>query len=148
MKLVEINSLSNSLTLSVDQKIAATGGTVSLQSYLYSLNQFSYDEATFNSQPIRLSYTQPFKAFNTLKWDKKTAPLEYQIAQKNYLASMQQITIQVTTLFFDVLAAQSDYKQSSATVKDREQLFEIAKKRLDLGTTTKSEVLQLIENIK
>ena len=56
---------------------------------------------------------------------------------------MQQITIQVTTLFFDVLAAQSDYKQSAATVKDREQLFEIAKKRLDLGTTTKSEVLQL-----
>ncbi len=140
---VNNNSLSNSLTLSVDQKIAATGGTVSLQSYLYSLNQFSYDETTFNSQPVRLSYTQPFKAFNTLKWDKKTAPLEYQIAQKNYLASMQQITIQVTTLFFDVLAAQSDYKQSAATVKDREQLFEIAKKRLDLGTTTKSEVLQL-----
>ena len=49
---VSNNSLSNQLTLSVDQKIAATGGTISLQSYLYSLNQFTYDETIFNSQPL------------------------------------------------------------------------------------------------
>ena len=140
---VSNNSLSNQLTLSVDQKIAATGGTISLQSYLYSLNQFTYDETTFNSQPLRISYTQPFRTFNSLKWDKKTAPIEYQIAQKNYISAMQQITIQVSELFFNVLAAQSDYKQSTATVKDREQLLDMATQRLQLGTTTKSEVLQL-----
>lgn len=140
---VNNNSLSNQLTLSVNQKIAATGGTVSLQSYLYSLNQFTYDKTTFNSQPLRISYTQPFRAFNSLKWDKKTAPIEYQIAQKNFISAMQQITIQISGLFFNVLAAQSDYKQSIATVKDREQLLDMANKRLQLGTTTKSEVLQL-----
>lgn len=140
---VNNNSLSNMLMLSVDQKIAATGGTVSLQSYLYSLNQFTYDETTFNTQPLRISYTQPIRSFNSLKWNKKTMPIDYQIAQKNYLSAMQQVTIQVTTLFFNVLAAQSDYKQSMETVKDREQLFDMAKKRLELGTTTKSEVLQL-----
>ena len=56
---------------------------------------------------------------------------------------MQQITIQVSELFFNVLAAQSDYKQITATVKDREQLLDMATQRLQLGTTTKSEVLQL-----
>ena len=140
---VNNNSLSNQLTLSVNQKIAATGGTVSLQSYLYSLNQFTYDKTTFNSQPLRVSYTQPFRTFNSLKWDKKTAPIEYQIAQKNYISAMQQITIQVSRLFFNVLAAQSDYRQSVATVKDRQQLLDMANKRLQLGTTTKSEALQL-----
>ena len=30
------NTMSNNLTLSIDQQIAATGGTISLQSYLYS----------------------------------------------------------------------------------------------------------------
>ncbi len=140
---VNNNSLSNMLMLSVDQKIAATGGTVSLQSYLYSLNQFTYDKTTFNTQPLRISYTQPIRSFNSLKWNKKTMPIDYQIAQKNYLSAMQQVTIQTTTLFFNVLAAQSDYKQSIETVKDREQLFDMAKKRLELGTTTKSEVLQL-----
>lgn len=140
---VSNNSLANQLTLSVDQKIAATGGTVSLQSYLYSLNQFTYDETTFNSQPLRISYTQPFRAFNSLKWEKKTAPLEYQIAQKKYISAMQDITVKVTSLFFNVLAAQSDYKQSEATVREREQLLDMANRRLLLGTTTKGDVLQL-----
>lgn len=140
---VDNNSLANFLTLSVDQKIAATGGTVSLQSYLYSLNQFSYDQTTFNSQPLRISYTQPLRAFNALKWDKKMAPVDYQIAQRTYLASMQAVTLNVTSLFFQVLSAQSDYKQSLSTLSDRETLLEMARRRLELGTTTKSEVLQL-----
>lgn len=140
---VNNNSMNNNLTLSVDQQIAATGGTVSLQSYLYRLDQFDYNQKTYNSQPLRISYTQPLKSFNSLKWEKKTAPIEYQIAQKNYASSMQDVTIRVTNLFFSVLSAQSDYKQSVSTFKDREALLEIAKKRLNLGTTTKGEVLQL-----
>ena len=68
---VNNNSMNNNLTLSVDQQIAATGGTVSLQSYLYRLDQFDYNQKTYNSQPLRISYTQPFKSFNSLKWEKK-----------------------------------------------------------------------------
>ena len=49
----------------------------------------------------------------------------------------------MTTLFFNVLSAQSNYQQSKATLADRETLYEMAKKRLELGTTTKSEVLQM-----
>lgn len=137
------NTLSNSLTLSVDQQIAATGGKVSLQSYLYRLDQFSYKEHTYNSQPLRISYTQPLRAYNSLKWEKKTAPLEYEIAQKSYLAAMQDIAIRVTSLFFNVLSAQSNLHQSQATQTERERLYELAQKRLELGTTTKSEVLQM-----
>ncbi|MBP5479139.1 MAG: TolC family protein, partial [Bacteroidaceae bacterium] len=140
---VNNNSMNNYLTLSVDQQIVATGGTVSLQSYLYRLDQFDYNQTTYNSQPLRISYTQPLKSFNSLKWEKKTAPIEYQIAQKAYASSMQDVTIRVTSLFFSVLSAQSDYKQSVATLKDREALLDIAKARLNLGTTTKSEVLQM-----
>ena len=140
---VNNNSMNNYLTLSVDQQIVATGGTVSLQSYLYRLDQFDYNQTTYNSQPLRISYTQPLKSFNSLKWEKKTAPIEYQIAQKAYASSMQDVTIRVTSLFFSVLSAQSDYKQSVSTLKDREALLDIAKARLNLGTTTKSEVLQM-----
>ena len=56
---------------------------------------------------------------------------------------MQDVTLRVTGLFFSVLSAQSAYKQSLATLQDREALFDMAQKRLELGTTTKSEVLQL-----
>lgn len=140
---VNNNTMTNYLTLSLDQKIAATGGTVSLQSYLYRLDQFDYKEKTYNSQPLRISYTQSLRSFNALKWDKKTAPVEYRKAERNYISALQDITIRVTSLFFSVLAAQSDYKQSLATVEDRERLYEISKSRLNLTTTTKSEVLQM-----
>ncbi|MCR5313781.1 MAG: TolC family protein [Bacteroidaceae bacterium] len=140
---VNNNSMTNSMTLSLDQKIAATGGTVSLQSYLYRLDQFSYDETTYNSQPLRISYIQPLRAYNSLKWEKKTAPVEYQIAQKEYVAAMENVAIRVISLFFNVLSAQSNYKQSVATQKDREALYEMSKKRLDLGINQKSDVLQL-----
>lgn len=137
------NSLSNSMTLSLDQKITATGGTVSLQSYLYRLDQFTYNEKTYNSIPMRISYTQPLRSYNSMKWDKKIVPIEYEIAQKNYMTSMQDIALRTTSLFFSVLTAQSDYKQSVSTLSDREALYEMAQRRLALGTTTKSEVLQM-----
>lgn len=140
---VDNNSLSNDLTLSVNQNIPFLGGTLSLQSSLDRLDQFNYDVKTYNTVPLILSYTQPIKAYNALKWKKKTAPLEYENAQKTYLETMQDITIRVTNLFFSVLSAQEDYRQSVADFEDRTRLLEIAKKRLELGTTTKSELLQL-----
>lgn len=140
---VDNNSMSNSLTLSVDQEIAATGGTVSLQSYLYRLDQFTYNEKTYNSQPMRISYTQPLRSYNSLKWEKKTAPVQYEIAKKTYMSAMQDIALNATRLYFNVLAAQSTYKQSLSSLSDREALYEMAQQRLKLGTTTKSEVLQM-----
>ena len=140
---VENNSMGNSVSLSVDQNIVPLGGKLSVQSYLYRLDQFSYDSKIYNSQPIRLSYTQPLRAYNSLKWQKKTEPLKYENAKRTYLENMEGVAIEAVRLFFEVLAAQSTYQQSVSTLKDRQYLFEIAKKRLDLGTITKSELLQL-----
>ena len=140
---VENNSMSNSLALSVDQNIVALGGKLSVQSYLYRLDQFNYDTKTYNSQPVRLRYTQPLWAYNSLKWQKKTEPIKYEKAKRAYLESMEGVALQTLSLFFNVLSAQSIYQQSVSTLKDRQYLFEIAKKRLDIGTTTKSELLQL-----
>ena len=140
---VSENTMSNSVTLSLDQKIVETGGVISLKSYLYHLRQFDYNQNTINTQPLQVSYTQPLFAYNASKWEKKTAPLEYEIAQKNYSSAMQDVAITATVLFFNVLSAQSQYKQCLATVEDRELLLEMAKKRLELGTTTRSEMLQM-----
>lgn len=140
---VENNSMSNSLSLSVDQNIVALGGKLSVQSYLYRLDQFSYDSKIYNSQPVRLRYTQPLWAYNSLKWQKKTEPLKYEKAKRAYLESMESIAIETVQLFFEVLSAQSAYQQCVSNLKDREYLYEIAKKRLELGSIMKSELLQL-----
>ncbi|MBR4883587.1 MAG: hypothetical protein IKU18_06885, partial [Bacteroidales bacterium] len=83
---VENNNLTNSLNLSIDQAIPFTGGTVSVYTSLSRLDQFSpNDNITYNSQPINIYYSQPIKAFNSLKWEKKIAPKEFELAKKTYL---------------------------------------------------------------
>lgn len=140
---VDNNSLDNSLTLSIDQEIPATGGTVSLQSYLYRLDQFDYDLTTYNSQPLRISYTQPLRSYNSLKWEKKTAPVEYEKAQKVYLEDMEDVAIRATQLFFGAIAAQTEYRQSVKKLEDMQAMYETARKRFDIGVLTKSDMLQL-----
>lgn len=143
IRYVENNTLSNSLMLSVDQNIAPLGGKVSLQSYLYRLDQFSYDNVLYNSRPIRLSYTQPLFSYNSLKWMKKTEPLRYELAKRTYLEAIEEIGVNVVDLFFNVLSSQSDCRQAQSNLADRKALYEIARKRLEIGTITKSELLQL-----
>lgn len=114
-----------------------------MQSYLYRLDQFEYDRTMYNSQPLRLQYTQPLRTYNELKWRKKTEPVAFDRAGRVYLESMQNVSLRVTGLYFNVLSAQSRYNQALATLKDRETLYEQAKKRHELTTLSKSELLQL-----
>lgn len=140
---VENNTLGNNLTLSIDQNVPMLGGTLSVQSYLYRLDQFDYDRTMYNSQPLRVQYTQPLRTYNELKWRKKTEPVAFEKAKRTYMEALQAVSIRVTTLYFNVLSAQSKYHQAEATLHDRQRLYEQAKKRYELTTLSKSELLQL-----
>lgn len=137
------NTLTNNLAISIDQNIALTGGKVSLNTDLARLDQFTYNNKIYNSNPLTFSYTQPIRAFNTLKWEKRTRPLEYENSKRTYLETMEEITIETTKLFFSVLSAQNEYNKTVTNFNDTKKLYEIATKRFELGTTTKSELLQL-----
>lgn len=137
------NTLNNSLSLHINQNIALTGGSVSLYTSLDRLDQFSYDMKTYNSIPLSISYTQPLRSFNSLKWQKKTEPLQYEKAKKQYLESMENIVVQTSAYFFSVLAAQTNYQKSIDNLEDTRSMYEIAQKRHEIGTLSKSELLQL-----
>lgn len=137
------NTLTNDLSVYVNQKIALTGGNVSLNTSLARLDQFTYGTQIYNSNPVTFSYTQPLRSFNALKWQKKTEPLQYEKAKKQYLESMEDITIQATLYFFSVLSAQTSHRKSVDNLADTRNLYAIAQKRYEIGTITQSELLQL-----
>lgn len=137
------NSMSNSLSLSIDQNVVPLGGTLSVQSYLYRLDQFNYGYRTYDSQPLRIVYSQPLRAFNSLKWQKKTEPMRYELAKREYLENMETVTENVVSLFFSVLSSQSAYEQSERKLQDRRQLYEMSEKRFEIGSVTKNDLLQL-----
>lgn len=140
---VSNNSLTNSLNLSIDQKIPLTGGTVSLNTDIARLDQFDYENQTYTTNPLSINYSQPIRGFNTLKWQKETSPREYEKAKKEYLESMEGVKITASSYFFAVLTAQDNYDKAVDNFSDTKRLYEIAQKRFEFIKVTKSELLQL-----
>lgn len=137
------NTLNNTLSLRINQNIAFTGGVISLYTSLDRLDQFSYDTKIYNSTPLSLSYVQPLRSFNSLKWQKKTEPLQYERAKKQYLESMEAIVEQTLVYFFSVLSAQTSYRKSKENLKDTREMYDMAQKRFEINKLTKSDLLQL-----
>ncbi len=135
--------LINSLSLSVDQNIALTGGTVSVYTSLYRLDQFYYNTTTYNSQPINISYTQPIRAFNSLKWEKKIEPKKFEVAKTTYLESMESVTVLAAQYFFTLLQSQMELEMAQTSGENTEELYKIAQERFKIGTITKDDLLQL-----
>lgn len=139
------NNLKNSLSLSIDQNIAFTGGKVSVFTSLYRLDQFnnSSNPATYNSQPINITYIQPLRTYNTLKWEMVTEPKKYERAKRRYLDQLENIVVSVTPMFFDVLQAQQRLTMSSKNYENTVSLYKLAKQRYEKNTVSKNELLQL-----
>ena len=138
------NTLSNSLGLSIDQNIPFTGGSVSVVTSLNRLDQFSpTDKITYNSQPVKITLSQPINAYNSLKWEKKIEPKRFELAKRTYLNSMESITVTAVTYFFDLLLAQRQVEIARESHRNTEQLYKIAKERFAIGSITKDELLQL-----
>ncbi|MEZ7874097.1 MAG: TolC family protein [Bacteroidales bacterium] len=138
------NNMKNSLSLSIDQNIALTGGRISLFTSLYRLDQFSSGKpANYNSQPINITYTQPLRTYNNLKWDKVTEPRRYERAKRRYLEQMENIIGNVIPLYFDVLQAQQRLAMSSKNYDNTMSLYKLTRERYERGLISKNDVLQL-----
>ena len=141
---VETNNLSNSLNLSIDQNIPFTGGTVSLYTNLERLDQFGKTKSvTYYSQPLSFSYAQPIGGYNQFKWDKKIEPQKYDLAKKAYVESMEQITLVIVDLFFDLAIKQNNFIIAQRNYLNTNALYDISKERFRIGTITKNDLLQL-----
>lgn len=141
---LENNNLSNSLGLSIDQNLPFIGGALSIVTSLNRLDQFSpTDMVTYNSQPIKITYSQPINAYNSLKWEKKIEPKRFELAKREYLSSMESITVMASTYFFDFLLAQKKVEMSQESYRNTEQMYKIAKERFVIGYITKDELLQM-----
>ena len=144
IKYVQNNNMRNNLSLSVNQNIAMTGGTLSVYTQLYRLDQYAPQRSiTYNSQPINITYIQPLRAFNSLKWQRKTAPKEYEKAKRVYLETMEGITVMATSLFFSTALAQQQLDLANKNYRNTESLYRIAKERFEIGKVSQGELLQL-----
>lgn len=144
MNYVSTNNMQNSIGLQAQQNIPLTGGTLYIYTDLNRIDQFGPDRAvTWYSQPVTISYQQPLFGFNQFKWDKLIEPKEYEKGRRAYIESMEQITLNAVNAWFNVLVAKEDESIAQTNYRNTERMFQVASERVELGTITRDEYLQL-----
>ncbi len=141
---VSNNTLNNAFSLSLNQNLTLTGGTVSITTGLGRLDQFAPEgRFTWNSNPVYVNVNQPISAYNSFRWEKKIEPRKYELAKRSYIEALEAVTVTVTGYFFDLLLAQRRLETARASRENTEQLYAIAQERFKLGSLSRDEVLQL-----
>lgn len=144
LQYVNSNSLQNSLGLQINQNITFTGGTLSVYTDLARIDQFDPDKTvTWYSQPVTISYYQPLFSYNQFKWDKLIEPKEFEKAKKEYIESMELISLETSITYNSLVLAYLNNKIAKENYDNTSQMLQIAREREKLGTISKDELLQL-----
>lgn len=138
-----IQNNNSSVSLLATQRLAATGGTVFLQSNLQRFDDFGNDATSYNGLPFRLGINQPLFGFNPWKWQRQTAPLAQQVATKKYAFDREQIGVEASRLFFALLVAHQNLEMAKTNLANNLDLVKIAEERFALGKISQNDLLQL-----
>lgn len=132
-----------SAALSVTQNILPTGGTLSLSSGITRLGIFEGENTyLWQSTPMVVGLQQPLFQFNNLKWRKKIEPLQYEMAQKEFVEEMESIAVTVTQQFFDVYLAKINLENAKLNVTRNDSVYQVSKGRYKVGKIAENDLLQ------
>ncbi|MFK8165044.1 MAG: TolC family protein [Lewinella sp.] len=136
--------LNNSFVgLFAQQRIAGTGGTISLESRLQRTDNLVLDNKFYNGAPIRLFYRQPILAFNPWKWDRKLLPLQKTVNERQLTAARAEAALLATDRFFDLVSADQERRIAETNKAANEQLYTVAQERFELGKINRGDLVQL-----
>ncbi len=134
-------------TLSVDQPLRITGGTLSLSGDFFKRNQLS--GITGSSETTRdyfsyfeIAFQQPLLAPNVLKIGVDRASLQVEEAYSEFQRNALDIAYQVTAAFYTAYRLSEQQKISAEQVKQNEESYGTAKSKFGAGLIPEVEMLQ------
>jgi outer membrane protein len=137
------NMMSN-VGLKVNQRVAATGGNLFLNSSLQRIDVYNTTNTTsYLSSPFIVGYNQPLLAFNPYKWERKIAPIQFEESKRKLAEDIETISIQAINYFFNYLDAQIRLKTAENNKISNEELYKISEGRFTLGTIAENELLEM-----
>src|SRR5687768_4248664 len=144
-----IHNNNSSLSLSLSQSIASTGGTVFATTQMQRFDDYDRKYKLYNAVPYGLGYSQPIFRYNALKWEKQIQPLKYTESRQEFIESMEDISINAATYFFELLLAQVNFQIAETNLANTQVILNIANEKFELGKTSRNEILQLqLERLK
>ena len=148
---VEEYSNTTSGGVSIMQKIAATGGVLTLGSSLNFLREFTTNNNSFSSTPMFLSYSQAlFGGRKSLRLESTMSRLKNEIAMKDFCASVYTEQQKILALYLNAYSYKHDIDFYTQAVNMGDSLLMHAKLRMDMGKITEYEYnmveLQQLDN--
>ena len=130
----QVTNLSNSARLSLNQSIALTGTYISASTSAIRFQDYNKETVSFSGSPFSFGFYQPIFAINWLKWQQKTEPLVYDEAQKNFIETIETISLSTVYRFFRYLLVQTNFNLASSNLKNSKYNLKIAQTKKELGT--------------
>jgi outer membrane protein TolC len=131
-------------TLSLNQKIVSTGGTLSVSSGLNRFDRLTGLKSTnWQSQPVNINLNQPIFQFNNFKFNRKISKLNNQLNSKTYIESKEALALQVCQQFYTTLLSQKNLVLINYNKNVTDTLVKVAKTKLNIGKIDEDEYLQL-----
>ena len=143
-----VQNNNSDLNMNITQPIHWTGATVFLNSGLNRFDNFldqdNYQKYyQYSGTPLEIGIIQPLFQYNELRWDRKIEPLRYEESQREYFEDLEDLSLNTTRRFFDLMLAQIELQIAEKNVANNETVFKIAQGRYNLGSLAENELLQL-----
>ena len=143
LSFIEQRRTFSQMNLALSQQVPLTGGTVTVESGVNYLDQQGiFDSQEWQSNPISVTLFQPLFQFNQMKWERVTEPIQFELAQKNYIEQIAQIESEISDLFFSVYDAQQSIEIASFNVAVNDTIFTLSQGRFDIGRIAENDLLQ------
>lgn len=145
---VHNDNLSMNGSLSLEQRIWLTGGTISISSSLDFMRQLSGTIGNrYMSVPVALKLTQPIFGVNDVKWNRRIEPVRYREAKANFISATEQVAMTAIQYYFNLLTSKQNEASARQNVTNAEKLYEVAIAKRDMGRISSNDVLQIELNL-
>jgi outer membrane protein len=138
-----VNYNNSSVSLNLQQNIAATGTKLFFVSQLQRFDDFENDRKFYNGRLFAFGIEQPLFQTNHLKWDKKIEPLLYEESQKEYHEELELISLKACEYYFDALMAQENLLNAKTSRDNTQSILDVVLLKYEMGKVSENEVLQL-----
>ncbi|NJN25922.1 MAG: TolC family protein [Cyclobacteriaceae bacterium] len=135
----QIAQLRTTADMSLSQIVPQTGTTIYGASSLYRVQDYNKNTINWSGSPFYIGFVQPLFAYNWYKWSRMTEPLLYEEAQRDYIESVEEVSLSAANRFFNYLRIQTNYNLAANNLKNSEDNLRIAEVKRKLGQISEND---------
>jgi outer membrane protein TolC len=131
------------LTATMSQTVPLTGGDFFVSSSLAWLSVTGEDAfRSWTSTPVTVGIRQPLLRSNVAGWDRKEQPVRYEVSERAFRETKEEIALRTTSLFFDVHEAKVRLENAATNASVNDTLYRLNQGRFNVGRIGENDLLQ------